>query len=129
MRDVLLAQVADQLNVLPGHAVLLLPLHHSTRIAPPLGSRPPLLGSGLGPEVGIGGPSGVRGELIQQSLQALVLRFYNSRPSISMAKSSDISAICVSECNTSLVSSKQTTYVAIQSCLCVKSRDTGADTC
>lgn len=53
--DVLLAQVAHKLQALPGHALLLLALHHASHISPPLGSRTPLLGSGLGSEMSIGG--------------------------------------------------------------------------
>ncbi len=57
--DVLLAQVAHKLQALPGHALLLLALHHAPHISPPLGSRAPLLGSGLGSEMGIRGTRGV----------------------------------------------------------------------
>ena len=60
VRDVLLAQMADQLDVLPGHAVPLLALHHGPHVPPPLGSRAALLGSGLGPEVGVRSPGGIR---------------------------------------------------------------------
>ncbi len=57
--DVLLAQVAHKLQALPGHALLLLALHHASHIPPPLGSRAPLLGSGLGSEMGVGGTCGI----------------------------------------------------------------------
>ena len=57
--DIFVAQVAHKLQALPGHALLLLALHHTSHIPPPLGSRAPLLGSGLGSEMGIGGTRGI----------------------------------------------------------------------
>lgn len=54
--NVLLAQLADQLDVGPGQALLLLASHHCASIAPPFGRRPAWLGSALGPQVGVGGP-------------------------------------------------------------------------
>lgn len=62
--NILLAQMADQLKLLPGDAALLLAQDDSSYIAPPLGSRAPWLGAGPGPQVCIGGPCGVGREAI-----------------------------------------------------------------
>lgn len=73
VRNVLFAQMTDQLHLLPCHAALLLAPYNSASISPPLSSRASLLRSGLWPEVCIGRPGCIGGETIQQTLQALVL--------------------------------------------------------
>lgn len=62
--NVLLAKMANQLQLVPGDAAFLLALHDRAGIAPPFGSRAPLLGPGPGPEMCIGCPCCVGGEAI-----------------------------------------------------------------
>lgn len=64
MRNILFAEMADQLHLFPCHAAFLLSLHNSACIAPPFGSRASLLGPCLRPEMCIGSSCGIRGEPI-----------------------------------------------------------------